>query len=182
MNENPMNTSISTKNGPITIRPAGEADASAFHALRLETLQGHPTAFSADYEVNAARPVSYWEERLRRLGEGNTIYFAVHQGGLVGTCGIHRGESPKTCHSAFIVSVYLQPAWRGQGVADALIEACLAWGRAHKVSVAKLGVSTDNIAAIRCYTRCGFTVYGVEPSALYYEDFMYDELLMARLL
>jgi len=150
--------------------------------LRLEALRNHPVAFSADYAANKKQPATYWESRLRELGDDGMLYFAVYEGRLIGMCGMYRGNSPKTQHTAFIVIVYLQPAWRGQGVADALIEACLAWGRAHKVSVAKLGVSTDNIAAIRCYTRCGFTVYGVEPSALYYEDFMYDELLMARLL
>jgi len=175
-----MDTSISTKNGIITIRPAKEADAQAFHTLRLEALKGHPIAFSADYEVNAARPVSYWEDRMRELGEGGTIYFATDQDGLVGTCGIHRGESPKTRHSAFVWGVYVRPAWRGLGIAEALINACLAWGRTHEVTIAKLGVATNNTAAIRCYTRCGFTVYGLEPSALYYDGVMYDELLMAR--
>jgi RimJ/RimL family protein N-acetyltransferase len=177
-----MDTKISTKNGTLTIRPAREADAPAFHALRLEALKGHPTAFSADYEINAARPVSYWEKRLHKLGEGGMIYFATDQDGLVGTCGIHRGESSKTRHSALVWGVYVRPAWRGLGIADALIDACLAWGHAHEVTVAKLSVSTNNMAAIRCYTRCGFTVYGVEPSALYYDSVMYDELLMARLL
>ena len=171
---------ISTKNGIITIRPARKADANAFHTLRLEALQGHPTAFSADYEVNAARPVSYWEERMRELGEGGTIYFAADQDGPVGSCGIHRGESPKTRHSAVVWGVFVKPEWRGLGIAEALIDACLAWGRAHEVTIAKLGVATNNLAAIRCYTRCGFTVYGVEPSALYYAGVMYDELLMAR--
>jgi RimJ/RimL family protein N-acetyltransferase len=110
------------------------------------------------------------------------LYFATHEGRLIGMCGVYRGNSPKTQHSAFIVSVYLQMEWRGLGLAEALIEACLTWGRAHGVSIAKLGVATDNIAAIRCYVRCGFQVYGVEPSALYYDGVMYDELLMVRLL
>jgi GNAT superfamily N-acetyltransferase len=177
---NQVNTRITTPEGTLTIRPAREADAGAFHALRLEALKGHPTAFSAEYEINAARPVTYWEKRLHKLGEGGMIYFATDQDGLVGTCGIHRGESPKTCHSALIWGVYVRQAWRGLGIAEALIEACLAWARAHGVTIAKLGVSTDNMAAICCYTRCGFTVYGVEPSALYYDSVLYDELLMAR--
>jgi RimJ/RimL family protein N-acetyltransferase len=36
------------------------------------------------------------------------------------------------------------------------------------------------VAAIRCYNRCGFTVYGVEPQAIRHDGVMYDELLMAR--
>jgi RimJ/RimL family protein N-acetyltransferase len=45
-----------------------------------------------------------------------------------------------------------------------------------------LAVVTTNAAAISCYARCGFKVYGTEPQALYYDSVMYDELLMARIL
>jgi len=38
----------------------------------------------------------------------------------------------------------------------------------------------NNMAALRCYTRNGFTVYGVKPGRLYYGGMMHDELLMAR--
>ena len=175
-----MDTKISTNNGIITIHPAQEADVASYRDLRLEALQNHPVAFSADYDANKRHPPAYWESRLRELGDQGMLYFATHEGRLIGMCGVYRGNSPKTQHSAFIVSVYIQPQWRGLGGAGALIEACLAWGRAHEVRIAKLGVATDNIAAIRCYTRCGFQVYGVEPSALYYDGVMYDELLMAR--
>jgi RimJ/RimL family protein N-acetyltransferase len=175
-----MDTKISTKNGTITIRPAQEADVTSSRDLRLEALRNHPVAFSADYAASKRHPSAYWKSRLHELGAEGMLYFAIHEGRLIGMCGVYRGDSPKTQHSAFIVSVYTQPEWRGLGIAEALIEACLVWGRAHGVHIAKLGVSTNNIAAIRCYMRCGFTVYGVEPSALYYEGVMYDELLMAR--
>ena len=179
---NNMDTNISTKNGTITIRPAQDEDVASYRDLRLEALRNHPVAFSADYDANKRQPPAYWEGRLRELGDGGMLYFATHEGRLIGMCGVYRGNSPKTQHSAFIVSVYIQPEWRGLGLAETLIEACLAWGRTHGVSIAKLGVSTDNIAAIHCYVRCGFQVYGVEPSALYYDGVMYDELLMVRLL
>jgi RimJ/RimL family protein N-acetyltransferase len=40
-------------------------------------------------------------------------------------------------------------------------------------------VITPNTPAIRCYARCGFEVYGVEPQAIFYDNVFYDELLMA---
>ena len=143
-------TLLDTPCGEISLRQARVEDTTAFRALRLEALQNEPTAFSADYEVNAARPESYFEERLRELGEGGAITFAEYEGDLLGMCGIHRGESPKTQHNGWIWGVYVKPGWRCLGIASALIEHCIAWGRAHGVKVVKLGVFSNNEAALRC--------------------------------
>ena len=180
--ENQSHTIVYTPHGEIIIRQARMDDTPAFRTLRLEALRSDPTAFSADYEINAARPEFYFEERLKELGEGSTIYFAVQGEKLIGMTGIHRGESPKTQHSAQVWGVYVRPDWRGLRIADALLEHCIKWGRAHGVIVARLGVAADNMSAIRCYTRCGFTVYGLETQSLFYEGVMYDELLMSRLI
>ena len=81
---------------------------------------------------------------------------------------------------AVIWGVYVIPQYRGLHIAEALIEECIAWGRAHGVSIVKLGVITSNTPAIRCYIRCGFTVYGVNPQSNYYNGKYFDELLMAK--
>ena len=177
-----MDTSINTPHGPITIRPAAEDDAQAFRTLRLQALHDHPQAFGSDYAVNAARPATFWIDRLRSLGSEGSLSFATHADRLVGMAGIQRGDSPKTRHSAFIWGVYVQPDWRGLQIADALIDACLAWGRSQAIKIAKLAVITTNAGAIRCYQRCGFKAYGIEPQALYYDGTLYDELMMARTL
>jgi ribosomal protein S18 acetylase RimI-like enzyme len=175
-----MNTHITTPLGVITIRPAQPADAQAYRSLRLEALRNHPEAFSADYAANEMNPPRYWEDRLRALGEDNMMYFAAHGASLVGMCGIYRGSSPKIQHSGTIVGVYVQPAWRGLHIAEHLITACMEWGQTQCIQVIKLAVVVSNLPAIRCYTRCGFKVYGTEPQAILYNDVMYDELLMAR--
>jgi RimJ/RimL family protein N-acetyltransferase len=178
-----MDVTITTHRGNVTLRPARESDAGSYRDLRLEALRNHPEAFSSDHAINEAQPPSYWKGRLRELRDDNgMIFFAIHEDRFIGMCGIYRGSSPKTRHSATIVGVYLQPGWRGLGIAEALVNACLAWGRAHEVTIAKLGVAMNNKAAIRCYARCGFTAYGVEPSALLYDGVMYDELWMAKLI
>jgi ribosomal protein S18 acetylase RimI-like enzyme len=94
--------------------------------------------------------------------------------------GLVRGHWPKTRHSGTLWGVYVQPEWRGHHVAEALLDTCLAWAQAHEVMIVKLAVVTTNTPAIRCYVRCGFAVYGIEPKAIYYDGVYYDELLMAK--
>ena len=177
-----MDKNITTPRGNVVIRQGQESDAQAYRELRLEALRNHPEAFSADYAINEQRPMTFWTERMRSLGDENMTFFAVHENGLIGTCGIFRGDSPKTRHSAFIVGVYVKSEWRGLRIADELISTCIEWAREHEIKILKLGVAASNTPAIRCYTRCGFTVYGVEPQAIYTNGTMYDELLMTRTL
>ena len=175
-----MSSSIETPPGTIIIRPGTEADAAAYRELRLEALRSHPEAFSSDFESNALHPLSHWADRLRGLGSETMIYFAEHDKHLIGICGIFRGHMKKIRHNATIFSVFVQPQWRGQHIAERLIENCLQWGREQEIKVVKLAVVTTNTSAIRCYARCGFTVYGIEPQVIYAGGVLYDELLMMR--
>jgi RimJ/RimL family protein N-acetyltransferase len=175
-----MDKQITTPRGIVTLRPAQETDAPAYRELRLEGLRNHPEAFGSDYAVNLTHPAAFWTDRVRLSGNERTLYFAVCNDNLIGTCAIVRGDSPKTCHSAFIVGVYVQPAWRGLGIADGLIAVCLEWAQQQGVKIVKLGVAATNTAAIRRYSKCGFTVYGIEPQAICVDGVMYAELLMAR--
>ena len=81
---------------------------------------------------------------------------------------------------ALMCGVYVRPEWRGLHLAGALIETCADWARERDVVILKLGVMTNNESAIHCYKRCGFTVYGTEPGALFHEGQYYDEFLMYR--
>ena len=177
-----MKSELQTAHGPVSIRPVVEADVAAFRDLRLGALQAHPEAFESDYESNLAQPPEFWQERVRRnTGSDMSIIYVASTGeALVGMTGIYRPESVKARHSALIWGVYVRPVWRGQGVADALMMACLDWARQNGVRIVKLGVATNNIAAIRRYLRCGFTVYGVEPEVIQWQGVYYDELLMIR--
>ncbi len=173
---------VTTPRGAVTIRPGAEEDAPAYRDLRLEALHNHPEAFSSDYEAGLAKPMSYWTKRLRfnDPDNGAMLYFAAHDELLIGMCGITHTDAPKQKHSAYIVSMYVRPEWRGLRIAEELISTCLEWGRAQEIRIVKLGVTTTNTPAIRCYARCGFQVYGTEPQAIYVDGVFYDELLMVR--
>ena len=172
-----MNRSATTSRGTILIREANPADASRYRDLRLEALLDSPTAFSADHQINLRQPMSFWEGRLTS-DEHGIMFLAEQENALIGMTGIRKGESPKTKHGAYLWGIYVRPAWRGLRIAEALIEICAAWARERQVVILKLGVMANNEPAIRCYTRCGFTVYGTEPRALFYKGQYYDEFLM----
>jgi RimJ/RimL family protein N-acetyltransferase len=173
---------IQTSKGDVRIRPTHMDDAPAYRALRLEGLQAHPEAFGADYATSAARPIERWQESMQSGagGEHGVTYVAEAAGELIGMTALVRNELPKMRHAGSIFGVYTHPAWRGTGVADALLEACVTYARELGLRLVRLGVVTTNASAIRLYQRCGFTVYGVEPEALCVNGIYHDELLMAR--
>jgi ribosomal protein S18 acetylase RimI-like enzyme len=174
-----INRSIETSRGTIILRAAIPADVMQFRELRLFALQDAPTAFSADYQTQLSRPMSFWEGRLN-FDEYGIVFFAEHAGDLIGMMGIRKRESPKTQHSADIFSVYVRPEWRGLHIAEALIDNCVQWAKAREVNILKLGVMATNTAAVRCYTRCRFKIYGTEPRDVFYEGNYYDLHLMFR--
>lgn len=179
-----MSLLLTTSLGVITIRPATTGNATPLHDLRLEALANHPQAFAADHDLTRDRGVEAWVERMRQNEAGHEGVINVAWAGdqLVGMTGLYRGHWPKTLHSGLIWGVYVTAAWRGQRIAEALLDACTAWAQAQRMTIVKLGVATNNMAAIRCYVRGGFTVYGLEPQAISYDGVFYDELLMAKVI
>lgn len=177
-----MIKSLKTARGAIVVRQSNIADASNFRDLRLEALRANPTAFSMDYQRSFNYPAKYWEDSLAMDDNESAIFFAEHDGHLIGMTGIARGRSPKTRHGADIWGVYVTSSWRGLHIAEELIRSGINWARAREIVILRLAVVATNKSAIRCYERCGFTTYGTEPRSLWYEGKFYDEYLMSLLL
>lgn len=177
-----MENFLNTPNGIIIVRAAITEDAPALRELRLEALDSQPEVFAADHTAAAADPPAVWADLITKNSreQRGIICIASSAGRLVGMTGLGRGHWPKTRHSAMIWGVYVNAAWRGFHLAEALIAECITWAKAQEIKVVKLGVVTTNTFAIRCYARCGFTVYGVEPQAIYCNEVFYDELLMTK--
>jgi RimJ/RimL family protein N-acetyltransferase len=180
----------------ITIRPVLISDTDALLRLRLEALQDSPEAFGEDYAYVAAQPYAAWQERVAHSQDnGDQIIFvaanpvgpiadrsgAASEGaGLIGMAGVNRSTMRNTRHSASVWGVYVQPSWRGQGMATALVRACVDWGRAKGLATMRLAVITANPAAIRCYENCGFRSCGVDPMAFFVNGRFYDLMRMTR--
>jgi ribosomal protein S18 acetylase RimI-like enzyme len=173
--------SIECERGPVVIREGMVSDTKQYRPLRLDALQDSPTAFPADYFTSVNRPISFWEGRLG-TNEISTISFAEHENQLIGMMGIHRGESPKTKHSADILSVFVRPPWRGLHLAESRINACVESPKSRGVNILKLGVTAASMSAVRDYQRYGFTIYGNEPRGISYNGQYCDDYWMYRAL
>ncbi len=179
-----MTTELSTIRGNITIRMAVPDDAESVRSLRLEAVTLHPEAFAADVEMTAAEGAEVWAERIAgyAVTHSSAISIALADDKLVGITGIGRGHWPKTNHFGTIWGVYVKSDWRGLHIGEQLINRCKEWAEGNGVTVINLGVNISNVPAIHLYSRCGFTVYGIEPRTLYHQGNYYDELLMVKLI
>jgi RimJ/RimL family protein N-acetyltransferase len=173
---------LTTSRGTIQVGTATHEDAVHLRELRLEALSSSSTAFTADIHKAQAETAEDWVKRMMNLEQDNqgAIFLARSAEEPLGMAGIVRGDRPKTRHSATIWGVFVRSGWRGLHIAEALILEGMDWAAAHEIAIVKLGVNATNAAAIRCYLRCGFSVYGVEPMAVCYEGIYYDELMMAK--
>ncbi len=150
-------------------------DAEAGRALRIEGLKRHPEAFSRDLDQEEALTVEAWRERY-----GGSVWFGGFVGGeLVGLLAFSRESSKKLAHTGTIGAMYVREAARGQGLADALIEAALAHA-AGAVEQVMLTVNAENARAIKLYERHGFRPTGRALHALRVNGKDYDELMMQR--
>jgi ribosomal protein S18 acetylase RimI-like enzyme len=166
----------------ISIRFLGESDLAAFKALRLEGLREHPESFGTDFDEDSRQPDSVWSDRVRKAVDdsGGSIVLADAGGELAGMVGIWRNGGVKNRHAANIWGVYVRPRYRRLKLADRMIGQALDWCRSRDVRIVRLSVAAWNAAAVRCYRRCGFLVYGVSPEEIRIGEVYHDELLMWR--
>jgi GNAT superfamily N-acetyltransferase len=97
-----------------------------------------------------------WRERL-----ANRPQFAAElDGEIVGTAaGIASDEG-----SAALISMWVAPRARGQGIGARLVNAVLDWAKGEGYTSVSLWVTDGNAVAERLYERCGFTRTGaVQP-------------------
>ena len=135
----------------IELKSVGPDDWKLWRELRLAALAEAPYAFGSQLVDWADAPEERWRERLSVPTAYQVI--ASLDGTPVGMAGGFRADEPGV---AELVSMWIAPAGRGQGVGDALMAAIEDWARAAGARVLKLSVVDGNDPAHNLYLRSGF--------------------------
>lgn len=148
------------------VRPSTEEDWRAYRAIRLEMLADTPIAFLETLERAQRHPDEHWQNRAANRSTSSRLFAAVDDDGAwLGTMGGFLATGARDPH---LVGVYITPRFRGRahGVADALLDAVIAWA-AERSGRLLLQVHERNETAIRFYRRRGFELTGAtEPYPL----------------
>lgn len=139
----------------IEVRRVTPRDWRELRAVRLAALRDAPYAFASTYEHESAFGDQWWQDRTA----ARAWFLAWRDGGPV---GIVAGQ---TDHGApdgerHIVSMWVDPAVRGTGTADALMAAVTGWARQQGARNVTLWVADGSPRARAFYLRAGFRATG----------------------
>lgn len=168
---------VGAPSGAVHIRALTRADVSAFQQLRRQRLELEPRAFAESLSEHDSTSTEMIARRLESSSSDNFVVGAFAPGGqLVGMAGFARNLREKSRHKGLIWGVFVQPTWRNQGVARAMLAELIQRVKANAgVEKIILTVAADQTAAKRLYRSLGFEVFGQEKHALKIDVSYVDE-------
>jgi GNAT superfamily N-acetyltransferase len=130
-------------------------EGARLRAIRLRALRDAPDAFGASLDEATARSPEGWAKQVVDL----PTFVAVREGVDVGMVRCARDSASGGI--AWLISMWVAPRMRRQGVGGALVDAVIGWARANGVSRLLLDVADHNSPAIELYARKGFVPNGI---------------------
>jgi ribosomal protein S18 acetylase RimI-like enzyme len=143
-------------------------DWQVWRSMRLAALTDAPGAFGSRLRDWADAAEGRWRERLSIPGAIDLLAVDSETKLLVGmaTGTPHPHNAEGTGADAELISMWVDPAARGRGVATALITAITHWAASAGARCLTLSVMPNNDAARRIYERNGFAVVPTHGNAV----------------
>ena len=141
----------------VTVAPFTAAQWPVYRALRLACLADAPDAFGATLAEQQDWPDVLWQMRLQAgVDSPDACPLLAECDGA--SAGITWGKVE--ADGVHVYQVWVAPAYRGRGVAQALLGAIIAWARTKNAGTIHLGVAVGAATATRLYLRAGFVPNG----------------------
>jgi GNAT superfamily N-acetyltransferase len=138
----------------VVVVRAGADDRDDARDVRLRALAESPDAFASSLQREQAFDDAEWLHRVT-----THAWFLIRADGTtVGlACGIPEPDDEAGRH---LVGMWVEPAFRGRGLADLLVAAVMAWARRAGAEYVALWVVDGNDRARGFYERLGFEATG----------------------
>ena len=108
------------------------------------------------------------------LGAGGQIFFALADGSAAGTVAMIPSEK-----DAFeLTKMAVDPSFRGRGIGDRLMDACIEFTRRSDRTRIILESNTKQVAAVKLYRKFGFKETLLDPNSQYLRANIRMELLV----
>ena len=149
----------------IDIRPAGAADAGPLARLAERTFRDAFADANAAEDMDLHCRNSYGEsiQAAEIRDPARTTLVCEAWGELVGYGQLRQGKSPECVVGRYpleIQRIYVDAAWHGKGIAQALMASLLEAASARGADVVWLGVWERNPRAMAFYGKSGFLPVG----------------------
>ncbi|MCW7538674.1 GNAT family N-acetyltransferase [Aquabacterium sp. A7-Y] len=136
------------------IRPTSESDWSALRAIRLRSLEDAPEAFGLRHIDALGFSEAQWRERASATT--SPWFWLAFEGPGEGARPVGLVGGVVTGGDCELISMWVEPAARGSGVAAALVRQVLDHARSLGHRRVVLSVSPENRRASRFYLGQGF--------------------------
>lgn len=140
----------------VQVRRIRADEGTLLRDLRLAALRDAPFAFESSFETESHRPGEVWDADATARSEGplSATFIAEWDGRVAGLVGAYR--SPEAPGTVELVSLWVEPAARGHGLAQSLVQAITQWAAAVGSTRVNLWVMRGNDRAIALYEKLAF--------------------------
>ncbi len=148
---------------PMVIRQIQPDEGVALRRIRLRAICDTPDAFAVSLADTLAETEAGWTTWATQSATGNANIMYVAEDRGTGTwIGIAGGmrDTSRPQEAAHLISVWVDPAYRGRGLGRQLVEHVVRWAHDRGVRRLELWVAAHNTTAIALYTCCGFILPG----------------------
>ena len=156
----PLTATLFVTTHIVTVRALLPGEVDLWRDIRLRALRDAPDAFGTTYEQASTWPGETWTTHVGWATAPDALQ-AVYLASLGETfVGCARASQEDARETALVTAMWVDPAARRRGVAQALLEACEVWARSHGCRTVELEVAELNPGARLLYERAGFEVTG----------------------
>ncbi len=149
---------MKNNNSSISIRRITKNDVEVFREVRLKALKDSPASFGQKYEEEVEKQLHYWQDLVDKVSPSTkNVAFLLFD--IEKPVGVILGFD-KENENGGLGGMWIDPAYRQQGLASKLVERVIEWAKAKGLSKMRLWNVDGNEAAEKLYRKFGFQLTG----------------------